>query len=156
MEARNGFFQQGGVVADEKGTQGSGKQFRAKGHGQAGPEEQEEAFTQDAAKFPVIFGAVLETDDRGGADGIAREDRSENHADVHHYPIGGDSFGPGVAQELKVVEQADEAHGDTAHEFRRSIGHGLDDGPAGPGGAGEPEQAVVAAKKIIQGVETAD
>lgn len=112
MEARNGFFQQGGVVADEKGTQGSGKQFRAKGHGQAGPEEQEEAFTQDAAKFPVIFGAVLETDDRGGADGIA-------------------------------------------HEFRRSIGHGLDDGPAGPGGAGEPEQAVVAAKKIIQGVETA-
>ena len=71
-----------------------------------------------------VFRAVVVAYDWARAHAVADENCDEDHAHVHENTIGRHAVFARVAHELGVVEHADKAHGNVAHELRRAVGAG--------------------------------
>lgn len=89
---------------------------------------EQDAFSKHIFQFPVIFGTVVEADDRGTADGIAYENGDENKLDVHQHAVSGNAVFPVVAQQLEVIENAHQGGGNVAHQLRGAVGAGPENG----------------------------
>ena len=81
-------------------------------------------------------------------DRIADKSACKNHADIHHYAIGGNSIFAGIFHELHIIKHSDKAHGDIAHKFRGTICTCLEDSASLKGGFPKPEDSIIFPKEI--------
>ena len=96
-----------------------------------------------------VFRAVVIAYDRTRAHAVADKNRHEDHAHVHENTIGRHAVFARVAHELGVVEHADKAHGDVAHELRRAVGAGSGKCPSVKAEARENEKTAAALLREI-------
>ena len=96
-----------------------------------------------------VFRAVVIAYDRTRAHAVADKNRHEDHAHVHENAVGRHAVFARVAHELGVVEHADKAHGNVAHELRRAVGAGSGKCPSVKAEAREDEKTAAALLREI-------
>ena len=73
---------------------------------------------------PFYSCAVVIADNWSYAGRITDENRKENKIHIHDGSVSCDSVFSRVAHQLRVIQHADNGHGNTAHQFRYTVGAG--------------------------------
>ena len=151
--------QQLGVVAHEDaghiGDEDHGEGRHEDGH----HADEAKALGVEVVQLGMVACAVVVADDGGAADGIAHEDGHEEEGRIHDDAIGRHAVFAREAEELVVVEDVDQRHGQVGHQLRGAVDAGAADDAAVPlgaaqmdGGGGAPAEEVEQGQHAAHGL----
>ena len=78
-------------------------------------------FFQYVVKLPVIFGAVVKSDDRRAADRVADKYRDEDKLHIHKNSVCRNAVLARDAKKLEVIEHTDDGRRNVGHKLRGAV-----------------------------------
>ena len=101
------------------------EEHRTDSHDDGHHADEAEAHGIKVVDLPVIAGTVVVADDGGAADGIAHEDGHKEEGRIHDDAVSRHAVLARKAEELVIVEDVDQRHGEVGHQLRRAVDAGI-------------------------------
>ena len=86
--------------------------------------DEPEALGVKVVQLGMVASTVVVADDGRAAHGIAHEDRHEQEGRIHDDAVSRHAVLPGKAEELIIIEDVDEGHGEVGHQLGGAVDAG--------------------------------
>ena len=97
----------------------------ADGHYHRNHADELQALAVEVVDLFAVIGTIVVADDGRTAEGVAHIHGNEQEAGVHDDAVGGHAVFPGKAQQLVVVQDVHQRHGQVGHQLGGAIDAGV-------------------------------
>ena len=131
------------IIADKQHRERTGEHLRKHRHADTEYTDNRHALAEQIAQFCPVLCTVVIADNRRTADGEPEKYRDKDKVDIHDDAVGGDTVRTDQPDELEVVQDIDNRHGEIGHQLRDTVGAGAAERTEIQTRTGQMQKAVV-------------